>query len=151
MIFEKDSVNEIVSKDVDGNVWKISLVKMKTKTNRFQLSFHFNEKEFDLMKLQSYTAAENIWREGSSQENEVGSSFRRFPRPLERRQGPDSGRRHHERIYRSNLVKSIEFFFLSSASKLARQFSVIAKLECPRLSDMQEMLTPLRFNTVANE
>ena len=60
MAFDKDK-REIKTIDEDKNIWRITLTKMETKTNRFQLSFHFNEKEFGLMKLQSNSSAENIW------------------------------------------------------------------------------------------
>lgn len=52
---------EIVNIDPDGNVWKIKMFKMDTKTNRYQLSFFFNEKEFSLSKLQSNRSASDTW------------------------------------------------------------------------------------------
>lgn len=55
------SVNEIKSVDDEGNIWLIKLSKMGTKTNRWQLSFFFNEKEFSLSKIQSNQSAQNMW------------------------------------------------------------------------------------------
>lgn len=55
------TVNDIKAVDDEGNIWLIRLSKMGTKTNRWQLSFFFNEKEFSLSKLQSNQAAQNIW------------------------------------------------------------------------------------------
>lgn len=54
-------IKEIVTKDGEGNTWKITMSKMETKTNRFQLSFWFNEKEFSLSKLQSNRSADDTW------------------------------------------------------------------------------------------
>ncbi len=34
---------------------------LPNKTNRFQLSFFFNEKEFELAKFQSIKSAQNLW------------------------------------------------------------------------------------------
>ncbi len=52
---------EIINNDPCGNMWKIALYKMDTKSNRFQLSFFFNEKEFPLCKLQSNRSASDLW------------------------------------------------------------------------------------------
>lgn len=52
---------EIVNVDPEGNIWKIKMFKMDTKTNRYQLSFCFNEKEFSLSKLQSNRSASDTW------------------------------------------------------------------------------------------
>lgn len=62
MAFDTQNPKEIKNIDPEGNTWKISLTKMSTKTNRFQLSFFFNEKEFCLSKLQSNRSAEDIWQ-----------------------------------------------------------------------------------------
>ena len=61
MVFEKMKTHEIKCEDEDGNTWKISMTPLLTKTNRFQLSFFFNEKEFELTKLQSNRSAEDMW------------------------------------------------------------------------------------------
>lgn len=55
------SLKEIVSVDPDGNVWRIAMWKMGTKTNRYQLSFFFNDKEFVLSRLQSNRSALDLW------------------------------------------------------------------------------------------
>jgi hypothetical protein len=47
--------------DEDENVWKIVMYPLNNKTNRFQLSFCFNEKEFFLTKLQSNRYADDLW------------------------------------------------------------------------------------------
>ena len=56
-----DEPKEISTIDSAGNIWKISMRKMEAKTNRFQLSFFFNDKEFGLSKLQSNRSALNMW------------------------------------------------------------------------------------------
>ena len=60
MALDKD-IKEIITTDHEGNVWKITMSKMETKTNRFELSFFFNEKEFSLGKLQSNRSAQDTW------------------------------------------------------------------------------------------
>ncbi len=60
MALDKDT-KEIVAKDGEGNTWKITMSKMETKTNRFELSFWFNEKKFSLSKLQSNRSADDTW------------------------------------------------------------------------------------------
>lgn len=52
---------EMKTIDQEGNTWKISLSRTTKKTNRFQLSFFFNEKEFSLCKLQSNRSAQDMW------------------------------------------------------------------------------------------
>lgn len=47
--------------DDEGNLWKIVMYPLCNKTNRFQLSFCFNEKEFLLTKLQSNRYADDLW------------------------------------------------------------------------------------------
>lgn len=56
---ERDRLIETI--DEDGNVWKIVMYPLNNKTNRFQLSFCFNEKEFLLTKLQSNRYADDLW------------------------------------------------------------------------------------------
>jgi len=62
MSFDKNIPREMQTIDSCGNVWKLSLTKMETKTNRYQLSFFFNDKEFGLSKLQSNRTADDIWQ-----------------------------------------------------------------------------------------
>jgi hypothetical protein len=52
---------EISTKDQDGNLWMMKLSKPDTKTNRWQLSFFFNDKEFSLAKPQNNQSAQNFW------------------------------------------------------------------------------------------
>lgn len=52
---------EITTKDQDGNLWMMKLNKPDSKTNRWQLSFFFNDKEFSLAKPQNNQAASNYW------------------------------------------------------------------------------------------
>ena len=61
MVFDKSKKHEIKCEDSDGNIWRICMMPMGSKTNRFQLSFFFNEKEFELSKLQSNRSAEDMW------------------------------------------------------------------------------------------
>jgi len=56
-----DENKQLVFVDQEGNTWKLTMSKMATKTNRFQLSFFFNEKEFSLSKLQSNRSAQDTW------------------------------------------------------------------------------------------
>jgi hypothetical protein len=51
----------IETMDQEGNIWKLVMYPIKNKTNRYQLSFCFNEKEFLLTKLQSNRYAEDLW------------------------------------------------------------------------------------------
>ena len=52
---------EIETIDEEGNSWRLVMYTLPNKTNRFQLSFFFNEKEFELAKLQSIRSAQNLW------------------------------------------------------------------------------------------
>lgn len=52
---------EISTKDKDGNLWMMKLSKADSKTNRWQLSFFFNDKEFSLAKPQNNQVAQNFW------------------------------------------------------------------------------------------
>lgn len=52
---------EISTTDNDGNVWAMKLSKTDGKTNRWQLSFFFNDKEFNLAKPQNNQSAQNFW------------------------------------------------------------------------------------------
>lgn len=61
MSLDEEKINEIKTLDEDGNQWKISMTRMETKTNRFKLSFYFNDKEFVLSKLQSNRSAQDTW------------------------------------------------------------------------------------------
>lgn len=56
-----DDNKQLAFVDQEGNTWKLTMSKMATKTNRFQLSFFFNEKEFSLSKLQSNRSAQDTW------------------------------------------------------------------------------------------
>jgi len=60
MALDKET-REIITKDAEGNTWKITMSKMETKTNRFELMFWFNEKKFSLSKLQSNRSADDTW------------------------------------------------------------------------------------------
>lgn len=55
------STQEMKTQDDEGNIWSIKLQKYPETTNRWQLSFFFNEKEFSLMKPQNNQAAQSIW------------------------------------------------------------------------------------------
>lgn len=55
------TTQEMKTEDNEGNVWAIKLHKYPETTNRWQLSFFFNEKEFSLMKPQNNQAAQSIW------------------------------------------------------------------------------------------
>ncbi len=52
---------EISTTDQDGNLWMMKLSKPDAKTNRWQLSFFFNDKEFSLAKPQNNQSAQNFW------------------------------------------------------------------------------------------
>ncbi len=52
---------EFVNIDEEGNVWKLAMYQLASKTNRHQLSFFFNEKEFELGKFQSSRSAMDMW------------------------------------------------------------------------------------------
>lgn len=68
---------EIRKTDDEGNVWRIVMYSLPSKTNRFQLSFFFNEKEFELSKLQSNRSAQDLWdllskiRKGTAEQGEM--------------------------------------------------------------------------------
>lgn len=57
----KENRQEIKNIDSEGNTWRIVMYPLPGKTNRFQLSFCFNEKEFELTKLQSHRSAQDLW------------------------------------------------------------------------------------------
>lgn len=62
MVNRNDKENRVIETvDEEGNVWKMVIYPLGSKTNRFQLSFCFNEKEFLLTKLQSNRSADDLW------------------------------------------------------------------------------------------
>lgn len=52
---------EIIGKDQDNNLWKITLERLPTKSNRYKLSIFFNTKQYVITRYQTARAAFDGW------------------------------------------------------------------------------------------